>query len=118
MLHIISSLVVLLVALGLCFRRRPSWHLKFMVGAFLLDVALVLYIELTRQAVETVAARVRPLLWFHAAVSLGVLVCYVVMIVLGRRLLNGRKASRGTHRNLGIAFCVLRGLNYVTSFMV
>lgn len=118
MLHIASTLVLVLVVTGLLNRRRPNIHLKFMVAAFTVDLLLVLYIEFTRGAVERVASQVDSLLWFHAGVSLAVLLSYVAMIALGRQLLTGQMTARATHRNLGIAFCVLRSLNYVTSFMV
>jgi len=118
MLHIISSLVVLLIGLGLYFRRNPLVHVRLMTCAFVIDLSLVLWIEATRHAVEKVAHRVSPLLYFHAAVSLAVLICYIVMIVLGRRVLQGSHASRSTHRNLGMTFAVLRSLNYVTALML
>jgi hypothetical protein len=134
MLHVISTLVLFILAAGIYFRRRPEIHLKVMTSAFLIDLGLVLYIELTRQAVESVVTQVKPLTWFHAAISLSVLVLYVVQIVLGRRLLAARSASlatsagpistgdpahtRNLHRNLGITFCVFRILNYVTAFMI
>ena len=119
MLHLTSTGVLVLVAAGLWFRkRRPLIHLRLMVAAFATDVLLVLYIEMTRHAVEKVAAQVRPLIWFHAGVSLAVLVCYVLMILLGRPMLAGRHDTRTLHRIVGMAFVVLRSLNYVTSFMV
>ena len=71
--------------------------MKLMIAAFATDVLLVLYIEITRHAVETVVTTVRPLIWFHAGISLAV---------------------RVKHRYLGFTFCVLRSLNYITSFMV
>lgn len=119
MLHLASTLVVVLVLGGLYCRRTPALHLRFMLAAFIIDLLLVLYIEVTRGAVETVATQVRPFLWFHAAISLGVLALYVTMIVLGRRLLLAEAAAipdqpgrvRRLHRHLGVTFCVLRGLN-------
>jgi hypothetical protein len=129
MLHAISTVVVVLIAVGLYFRRRPELHVKFMTAAFVTDLALVVWIEATRGAVETVVARPKPLVWFHAGVSVAVLVLYVVQLTLGRRLLYAPAAAgpaaaptgsghRALHRNLGITFCVLRGLNYVTAFML
>ncbi len=134
MLHAISTLVLLMLAVGIYFRRRREIHMKLMTSAFAIDLALVLYIELTRHAVETVATQTKPLLWFHATVSTSVLVLYVVMFALGRRLAAAPAANavtsagpiatghlsqtRNLHRNLGMAFCALRVLNYVTAFMV
>ena len=117
-LHIVSTLVLALIVLGLLNRRRPQWHLPFMVSAFMVDFVLVLYIELTRGAVERVAGGTETLVWFHAGISTAVLACYVGMMVLGRRLLRQQTAFRNAHMKLGITFCVLRSLNYVTSFMI
>jgi uncharacterized membrane protein YozB (DUF420 family) len=51
MLHVISSIVLVILAIGVWFRRCPEVHMKFMTCAFVLDIALVLYIEMTRHAV-------------------------------------------------------------------
>ena len=119
MLHLASSLVVVLLGVGLWFRhRRPQLHLRLMISAFVVDLLLVLYIEISRHAVEKVVARVSPLLWFHAGVSVGVLLCYVAMILLGRGVLAGQVNSRKWHFGVGLTFVALRSLNYVTSYMV
>jgi hypothetical protein len=119
MLHIESTFIVLLLLLGVYFRKRNSRvHFGLMITAFSADVLLVLYIEIMRHAVEKVVTRGRPIIWFHAAISLAVLACYVSMIYLGRPMLDGDNRTRGFHRRVGMAFLVLRGLNYVTSYMV
>ena len=119
MLYAISVLIMACIATGLYFRKRNRRvHVTLMITAFVSDVALVLYIELTRKAVEKVAASNRPLIWVHASISLAVIACYVWMILLGTQLFKGREASRGWHRNVGITFCMLRGLNFVTSLML
>lgn len=130
MLHVASTLVLGLIAVGLYFRhRRPDFHWRLMASAFAIDLVLVLYIELTRHAVETVVTGFRPFLWLHAAISLSVLVLYVLLLGLGRRLLlmhahrGGASAlpdmqARTMHRNFGMLFCVMRGLNYATALML
>jgi uncharacterized membrane protein YozB (DUF420 family) len=134
MLHVVSTIVLILIGIGLYYRRQRSMHWKFMAAAFAIDVALVFYIELTRHAVETVATQVKPFIWFHALISVLVLVLYVALAVLGRKMLAGAPVAiaagagmsmptdnshlKHLHRNLGIAFCVLRGLNYVTALMM
>jgi hypothetical protein len=119
MLHIASTAVLLLITAGLWFRKRkPSVHLRLMISALIVDVLLVLYIELSRHAVEKVANHVSPILWFHAGVSIGVLVCYALMILLGRPMLSGKYETRSLHRAVGITFVALRIVNYVTSYMV
>lgn len=118
MLHLLSTLVVTIVIAGVLARKRPAIHLPLMVTAFLIDLGIVLYIETTRHAIERVAGPAEPLIWFHAAVSTLVLLAYLGQITLGRRILAGRATSRRAHIALGLTFCVLRGTNYVTAFMV
>jgi hypothetical protein len=119
MLHVLSTLVLVIVAVGFWLRKRQNAvHIRLMISAFLIDLFLVLYIEFSRHAVEKVVASTQLLVWFHAAVSVMVLVCYVAMIQLGRRLLAGHQTARKWHRMLGMTFLVLRGLNYVTSYLV
>ena len=118
-LHALSTLVVLILVVGLYFRhRRPRWHWKIMVTAFVIDMGTVVYIEATRHAVEEVVTQVRPFIWFHAGISTAVVVLYLVMFWLGRRLLRGNEAYRRAHHNVAIAFFILRCMNYVTSFFV
>lgn len=118
-MHFLSTVVLLIIFTGLWFRKRkPQLHLRLMITAFTIDVLLVLYIEISRHAVEKVATHIQPLLWFHAGVSLAVLICYVVLILLGRPMLAGKFETRTLHRTVGIAFVTLRVLNYVTSYMV
>ena len=94
MLHLISTLVLLLIIGGVYYRRRPHIHLRFMLAAFAIDFSLVLYIEATRHAVEKVVVHAGLLLWFHVVVSVAVLVAYLAQIQLGRRILGGFVASR------------------------
>lgn len=117
-LHLISSAVLLLIAIGFRYRRDPAMHVRLMTAAFAVDLALVLYIEGTRQAVETVVTHTAPLVWFHAGVSTLVLALYVAQLTVGRRMLAGRSTSRRLHIALGLTFCVARGLNYATAFIV
>lgn len=118
MLHALSTLVVALIIAGVLARRRPAVHLRLMTSAFLIDLGIVIYIETTRHAIDRVVGPAGPLIWFHASVSTLVLLAYLGQITLGRRMLAGRAASRRAHIALGLAFCLLRGTNYITAFMV
>lgn len=110
---------MIIIGAGLYLRnRKPTWHWRIMVTAFVIDILLVLAIELSRGAVAQAMEVSEALLGFHIAVSVGVIVLYLAMFVLGRQLLVGVEARRLAHRNVGIAFIVLRSLNYITSFMV
>jgi hypothetical protein len=119
MLHLISTLVLVIVAVGFWLRRRRNAiHIRLMISAFLIDLCLLVYIEYSRQAVQKVVASTRPVVWFHATVSVVVLLCYVSMIHLGRGVLAGNPTARKRHQRLGIVFVILRSLNYITSYLV
>lgn len=116
--HAISLAVIVIIAVGLALRRRAKAHMALMTLAFLADLGLLLYVEFSRQAIEKALGGIDALLGFHIAVSTGVLVLYVLQLRLGLALYRGRPAVRERHRQLGIAFVVLRLLNLVTSFYV
>lgn len=117
MLHLISTLVLAIVAVGFWLRRRRNAiHIRLMISAFLIDLCLLVYIEYSRQAVQKVVASTRPVVWLHASVV--VLLCYVLMIHLGRGVLAGNPTARKRHQMLGIVFVILRSLNYITSYLV
>jgi hypothetical protein len=119
MLHLISTLVLVIVAVGFWLRRRRNAiHIRLMISAFLIDLCLLVYIEYSRHAVQKVVASTHPVVWFHATVSVVVLLCYVLMIHLGRGVLAGNPTARKRHQMLGIVFVILRSLNYITSYLV
>lgn len=119
MLHLASSVVLALIVLGTWIRRRhPRAHVAIMVGAFVVDLGLVIYIEATRRAVETVVTTGPSFVHLHALISTLVLVAYAAQLTLGWRMLSGVATARRTHAVIGIAFVSLRSLNYVTSLFL
>ena len=120
MSYAISTLALIFIFVGLwsLHSRNRVRHAVCMGIAFVLDLGLVLYIELSRHAVDRVAHSTSPLLWFHVAISTAALVLYLVQGFLGYRLYRGNAVARPIHRWCGIAFLVLRLGNYVTSFLV
>lgn len=117
-LHVISTGVLLVLAVGFASRANHRRHRALMLTAFAADLGVVIWIEATRHAVEKVAGGVPPVVAVHAGISTAVLVFYVAMITLGSKVFAGRTELRAIHRNLGITFAALRGLNYLTSFLV
>ncbi len=115
----LSTVVLILVVLGLWQRYNRKVHIPLMLTAFALDLGLVLAIELQRQAVEKLIDHsVSAFVYFHAGISLLVLVFYVILLVLGLGILKGQPKARHWHRLSGIGFIVLRLTNYITSFWV
>ncbi|MHB1327966.1 MAG: hypothetical protein ACYC2K_07165 [Gemmatimonadales bacterium] len=118
-LHLLSTVVLVLVGAGLYYRKRPRVHLGLMLAALAVDLGLVLYIEITRSAIETVrTAPLGPVLTFHIVASVLVLVIYLIQLGLGVRKLRHGMSSHLAHRYLGITFVVLRVANYATSYMI
>ena len=117
-LNILSTLVLLIIAGGIIKRRTARIHYPLMLTAFALDIGMVLYIELAREAVKTATSGPPPLLMFHIVISCLVIICYLVQFYLGWRLISGRSTSSRSHLITGILFCILRLTNYVTSYMI
>ena len=119
MLHFLSTLVVLAIGTGLWFRHRnPRFHMPIMVACFVGDVSLVLWIELSRHAVETVVKSIKPIVLVHAGISLTTIVCYVILLGLGFGLFRGNRDLRLWHKRVGMTFVTFRLLNYATAFFV
>lgn len=123
MLYGISTLVLCLILLGWKFRHRAKLHIAIMSVAFLIDLALLLYIEISRHAIAHVsksvlAAQSDALLYFHVTVSTLTLVLYVVQISSGIKLFKGWVPSSKFHQRAAMLFVTCRLLNYATSFFI
>jgi len=116
LLQAISVFVVALLFFGLARRRNPRVHIPVMLTAFAADVALVLYIELSRGAIETAVGPTPTIMKIHIFFSVTTVVLYVVQIVTGARRYRGRGGKY--HKETGIAFIAFRLLNLVTSFLI
>lgn len=111
----VGTIGIVIIAVGLRFRRRPRLHIPMMVAAFVIDVANVLVIELNRGAVKQALEGGEFLLNFHVSVSVICVVCYVVALITGPMLLK-RGTCRTAHKWNACVFIVTRLLNFVTSW--
>ncbi len=119
MLFAASSVIVLILAIGLYFRHNRKLHPPIMMLAFILDILLVLVIELQRQAVEQVVEGLdSTLLTFHVIVSVTVVLLYIALLFTGIKVLKGQNQMMSAHRMLAYAFIIGRLTNYITSFFV
>ena len=85
-----------------------------MLLAFVGDLTNVLVIQLSRGAIQQIP-QMTPYELFHVSVSVLSVVCYVIALVTGWKLLKtGQK--RKIHRVNAIVFVVTRALSYFTSF--
>lgn len=118
----ISTLVLIIIALGLVFRHNRRIHIPLMSAAFIIDLSLVLIIELQRQAIENVIVNNNLFVWFHVSVSSLVLVTYIVLAITGSKISKIPKSPElyqskliKIHKLSSILFVILRLTNYVTS---
>ncbi len=112
----LSILAFTLLVIGFTQRRRKAVHIPLMLTAFVLDVAIVLYIEITRDAIAAAKAKMGPLMIVHICISVAVLLLYGVQIVTGIQKARGRRNR--WHGFSGTSLLLLRFGNLVTSFMV
>ena len=114
----LNTAMVLVILYGLSQRRRPRRHIPAMLVAFVGDVVNVLIIELNRGAIEQTVgffANLDLFELFHVTVSAVCIVCYVIAIVTGCKLLKtGEK--RKAHRINALVFLIMRTASFITSF--
>lgn len=114
---IINFVVLAIVLVGVFNRRRRSVHIPLMVSALVIDLAMVLYLELTRAVVESLPGRtMTPILVIHILISTLVLVLYGVQVVTGIKNVKGQRSK--VHRQVMIWFVITRLGNAITSILV
>lgn len=116
-LQLLSCFVCFILTVGFFNRRRKRIHIPLMVSALIIDLGMVVYLEVTRAVIESVPGRgVTPLLWFHIALSLFVLLLYGMQVWTGIRKARGITSER--HRPMGYTLLVTRYGNLITSILV
>ncbi len=117
--HLVSFLVLLMIGRGLVLRRERLRHVRWMLSAFLLDTALVLWIELNRSAIEQAFdPALRGILAIHIGFSAVAALGWLGLVVLGGLLLRGHSGLRAWHLRLAVLFLVARLGNFLTSFLI
>lgn len=87
-----------------------------MVVAFIIDMSMVLYIELTRDAIKSAGEKMGALMIVHICMSLAVIVLYFWQIVTGIKKAKGQRNA--SHARAGVSLLLLRLGNLITSIMV
>ena len=90
-----------------------------MLTGISLDIILVLYLELSRNAVDTALSfKLEPIAQAHIAVSTLALILYFPLLYLGYKLSKGEQTKRQIHKKLGITAYSLRTLGFIFMFWV
>lgn len=116
-LNILSIVVCVLLLLGYANRRRRVVHITIMVTALVVDLAMVLFLELTRGVIESLPGRtMTPLLAVHILISVVVLVLYTIQVVTGIKKARGGPGP--LHGKMPLWVLLARFGNLITSFLV
>lgn len=115
-LKLLSILAFLILVVGVLFRRDRRIHIPLMLTAIIIDLSIVAYIEITRDALAAAKAKMGTLMIVHIALSVSVLILYAVQVVTGIRNVRGGKSH--AHRKTMPWLVAARLGNLITSFLV
>src|SRR5687768_843514 len=87
-----SLCIVLLMIIGIYFRRRRTLHIKIMSTAMIWDVILILQIELSRSAIVKASNALSNAmaLNIHVSIAVSTVILYGFMVYTGRALMDGK----------------------------
>lgn len=108
-----------LMVLGFLLRRHRRFHVPLMCSVIALDVALVLYLQFDRDAVQKAMEFTLDLSkQAHIVFSTAALILYLPVAFSGYRLLRGEDSPtrRGRHRWLAYSCLILRTLGFAFMF--
>jgi hypothetical protein len=117
--NLANCAIFVLILVGTVLHHRRTFHVRMMVTCFVLDLLLLLGVEIVNHAVErVVSGGLGPLLIVHIALAVATLVLWAVQIVLGRKILQGRREFLPAHNKGSRIFLLARFGICVTAFLV
>jgi len=113
----IATAMWLLMVLGFLNSKNRRLHVPLVLTAMLGDLVLVLYLEFTREAVETALQfKMKMLQQIHIGVSTIALILYFPLTYLGFQMLKGNYQFRTLHRKLALTTLTFRSLGVLFMF--
>jgi hypothetical protein len=115
----IASMAYTAMVLGIAFRKDRKLHGTLMGSAMMLDVGLVLFLQLTRDAVGTaMGPSLTPMQVLHVSTSLLAVLLYAPLVYLGLRSKKGNAsaAERRNHRLIGMGAFLFRTAGFLSMF--
>ena len=116
----LATLAFVLLALGWTQRRNRARHVPLVLAGIALDLALVVWLELSRGVVEKVAGSVAhepfpAIRWAHIATSTLAVVLYFPTLWFGFRMLRGATdpAVRKRHAVFATLALLLRTIGFI-----
>lgn len=115
-----STLILLLMYVGVYYRQFPTRHVKIMGTTIVWDILLILQIELTRGAiVKAGKSMINPtFLTVHIAIAVLTVLLYFGLIYTGRKMLAKDYGVHKLHRLMGRLAVFCRTFTYVSSYFV
>lgn len=104
-----AILAWLLLANGLILRKKTALHAPLMLSGIFLDMAIVCYLQVSKNAVQTaLAMNMSPLRQLHVVSSTLAFILYPAVLYLGCELLQGKRKLISLHVRLAIASFAFR----------
>lgn len=116
---LVATFSFLVITLGVLNRKKQRRHVSCMLLGLGLDISLVLYLQITKDAVQIAAKMSLPVLeQIHILFSTLALLLYFPVIVLGLKLLQncGNMRTRSLHIKLAILAYISRTLGFLFMF--
>lgn len=115
---LVSFFVLVVIATGLSQRRDRTRHIPLMALAFVVDLGLVLYLELTRSAVARASELASQMLSIHVGFAITTLVLNIALIASGVAIAKGKPGLRKWHKRLAALFLFCRISTFLTAFWI
>ena len=115
----IATLAWCLLMIGYYKRRERRFHIPLVLSGIILDYALVLYLQFTRDAIQTaISFKLTLLQQMHIGVSTIAILMYLPIIWFGLKLVNGTASpmERALHGRLARFALALRTLGFGLMF--
>lgn len=121
-LHAANVAIFLFILVGAALHHKRQLHVKMMLTAFVLDLALLFAVELADGAVAQAYRSVgegKTIIMIHVAFAVSGLVMWIVQIHAGRKIYKqGRMELLPRHAKGARLFLFFRLGNVVTAFML
>lgn len=106
---ICAILAWLLLVNALILRKKTKFHVPLALAGIFLDIALVVLLQIKKNAIQTVLAmEMSPLRQVHVIFSTLAFISYPAIIYLGGKLLKGEKTFKNLHLKIAIAAFAFR----------
>lgn len=121
---ILATVAMVLIVAGLIYARNRKKHVPLMMGAFVCDMVGLVLVEFgpmffnETDAVSSLATDPDAMKIIHSIVATISVVCYILQIVSGKKILAGDRTRLPGHKTVAKVFLLSRLAAYITMFMV